>query len=295
MKVSWWFSRSAATLLLGCAATSAQVVNQVQSLQMTNRNGTISEILTLHGSGLQAMRPVTGQPYSAEQESEHSQTLVDGTHIHQKRMVARLYRDSEGRTRTERMPFAGLRKPTVASGEAPTVIQIFDPVEGYSYTLDSQKHIAHRVAVEVHGPLIANGVQGTTRRFVSSQQPAGLPINSRARAGRELKNEPLGTQEIEGVPVEGTRITITTPTGAEGNDRPLVHVCDRWHSAELDLTVLSKCSDPRSGRVILRMRNLDRADPDPVLFQVPADYTVVDEKDRFTMRFGETAGAAVIP
>jgi hypothetical protein len=295
MRFSRAFFCSVATLLLGCVAALTQVGNQVQSLQMTNRGGAVSGFLTLGGSGLQAMRPITGQPYSAEQESEHSQTLADGTHIQRKGMVSRLYRDSEGRTRTERVPFAGLRK--TAGEEVPTLIQIFDPVEGYSYTLDSQKHIAHRVAVEVRGAATGNvnRAPGTTRELALARKPAGLPVSSRASAGRELKNEPLGTQEIEGVPVEGTRITITTPAGAEGNDRPLAHVCERWHSAELDLTLLSKCTDPRSGRIIMRMLNLDRGEPDPALFRVPADYTVVDETGRFTMRFGEAQSVGVIP
>ncbi|MGC2194292.1 MAG: hypothetical protein WA628_06430 [Terriglobales bacterium] len=38
-------------------------------------------------------------------------------------------------------------------------------------------------------------------------------------------------------------------------------------------------SDPRTG-------NITTGEPGPALFQVPADYTIVDEKDKFTMRFG---------
>ncbi len=291
MKFSRCFFCSVAILLSSWVA--AQVSNQVQSVQMTKRNGMVSGLITMRGSGLLAMRPIVGEPYSAEQESEHSQTLVDGTHIRQKRMVARMYRDSEGRTRSERVPFAGLAKNVELGDELPSMVQIFDPVEGYSYTLDSQKHIAHRVAVQMRGPTIASRGSGMNRVVVSPQRPAGLPMNSKVRAGREVSNEALGTQEIEGVQVEGTRITITTPAGAEGNDRPLVRVCDRWHSQELDVTLLSKCTDPRSGRLILRMRNLDRGEPDPMLFQVPPDYTVVDEKRGFTMKLG--AGERVVP
>jgi hypothetical protein len=33
-------------------------------------------------------------------------------------------------------------------------------------------------------------------------------------------------------------------------------------------------SDPRSGRSTYRLLNIRRLDPDPSLFQVPADYTI---------------------
>ena len=48
---------------------------------------------------------VTGAPYSAENVSEHVQTLADGTHITSTPPGMKVYRDSMGRTRTERPVF----------------------------------------------------------------------------------------------------------------------------------------------------------------------------------------------
>ena len=107
MKLSGGSSVTFAALFLAWLAAFAQVGNQVESLRSTDRDGVVSGILMPYVPGLMGMPSIKGQPYSAEQESEHFQTLTDGTRIHQKRMVARTYRDSEGRTRTERMPFAG--------------------------------------------------------------------------------------------------------------------------------------------------------------------------------------------
>src|SRR3974390_1424932 len=45
---------------------------------------------------------VTGAPYSAEEVTEHVQTLADGTHITQPSPKTVFYRDSLGRTRIER-------------------------------------------------------------------------------------------------------------------------------------------------------------------------------------------------
>lgn len=51
---------------------------------------------------------------------------------------------------------------------------------------------------------------------------------------------------------------------------------------ELKTLVLSKCSDPRSGRLTMRMKNLERSELDASMFLVPSDYTIVDEGERFT-------------
>jgi len=44
----------------------------------------------------------------------------------------------------------------------------------------------------------------------------------------------------------------------------------------LKMVVLSKNSDPRSGESTTRLTNISRAEPDPSLFQIPADYEVVE-------------------
>ena len=90
----------------------------------------------------------------------------------------------------------------------------------------------------------------------------------------EVNQEQLGSQTIEGVVAEGTRTTFTIAAGKIGNDRPIVTVNERWYSQELQTVVLSKNSDPRMGETTYRLTNIDRSEPDPSLFQVPADYTV---------------------
>jgi len=72
---------------------------------------------------------VTGVPYSAEQVTEHLQTLADGTRITQPSQKVMFYRDSQGRTRTERS--FPLRPGAAAAGVAgPSLIEIADPVSG---------------------------------------------------------------------------------------------------------------------------------------------------------------------
>jgi hypothetical protein len=90
----------------------------------------------------------------------------------------------------------------------------------------------------------------------------------------EVNQESLGAQSIEGVMAEGTRLTLTIPAGKIGNERPIVTVNERWYSQELQTVVLTKNSDPRMGETTYRLTNINRSEPDPSLFQVPADYTV---------------------
>jgi len=90
----------------------------------------------------------------------------------------------------------------------------------------------------------------------------------------EEKNESLGPQMIEGVEAEGTRVTHTIPAGSIGNERPIEITYERWRSKELQLDVLIKSVDPRSGESTQQMTNISLGEPDPALFEIPSDYTV---------------------
>src|ERR1700677_2196541 len=95
---------------------------------------------------------VTGQPYSAEQITEHIQTLVDGTRITKTPDKTTLYRDSQGRTRIERRMLPGPR--AAAAGEPGlTFIEIDDPASGSRYTLDPRLHTARKTPIPRPLPL----------------------------------------------------------------------------------------------------------------------------------------------
>jgi hypothetical protein len=95
---------------------------------------------------------------------------------------------------------------------------------------------------------------------------------------RQKKIESLGTQTIEGVTAEGTRSTHTIPAGEIGNTLPIEVVDETWYSPELQITVMTKHRDPRSGEMTYRLTNINRGEPDRSLFEVPADYTVEEGK-----------------
>jgi hypothetical protein len=277
--------------LLGVATALAQQDDGVRGAQETIRND-VSVSESFLGPGLEMGGLVTGQPYSADQVSERKQTLTNGTHIDQKRELSRMYRDSDGRTRTERRAFLATPRNNNSPETDARFIHIYDPIAGYSYTLDTQKRIAHRFTVPIPSQLPKTvRMAGTFAPVQPGQQAARKPMGSNSvLQRRQMNKESLGSDVIDGIQVEGERLTVTTPAGVVGNDRPLTRVCEHWRSEELKLTILSKCSDPRFGNSTVRLQNLDRAEPDPALFQVPADYEIVEETGPFVVGFGQTAG-----
>jgi len=94
----------------------------------------------------------------------------------------------------------------------------------------------------------------------------------------------LGKQNIEGIECDRTRIVETIPAGTIGNEQPLQIVTESWYSPELQVVVLSKHSDPRTGETTTRMANVLRSEPDESLFKVPSDYTVQQANQNVLLR-----------
>jgi hypothetical protein len=95
---------------------------------------------------------------------------------------------------------------------------------------------------------------------------------------RRAPGEPLGKQMIEGVNAEGTRTVTTLEAGSIGNDRPIQITGESWYSDELQMVVMSKHSDPRTGDESFRLTNIRRGEPGAYLFQAPAGYQINERK-----------------
>ena len=90
----------------------------------------------------------------------------------------------------------------------------------------------------------------------------------------------LGTRDFDGVRAEGKLRSYEIPAGEVGNRNPIVVADENWYSPELQVTVYSKHSDPRSGDYVYRLEGLKRAEPDAALFTVPSDYKVSEVRTR---------------
>jgi hypothetical protein len=208
---------------------------------------------------------VTNAPYSAEEKTESVQTLADGNRI-TNTTTAKVYRDSQGRTRRE------MSLPGFGGDSQHTLITISDPVNGANYTFDPENKVAHQapgmaagIKMEALAKLKAEAGarNGETRTGVIRQAPAPT-----------TKHEDLGGNMIEGVSVMGTRETSTIEAGAMGNERAIAISSERWFSPELKIEVKSVHNDPRMGQTTHTLTNISRAEPDPALFQLPSDFKV---------------------
>lgn len=196
---------------------------------------------------------VKDSPFSAQVSVETDQVLGDGTHITRKTNGS-LSRDSAGRIRQElTMPL-----PSVPStADIGKVVTISDPATGAHWTLMPAMKTAMKMTMPMQTTPKQNTVSKTGNAF-----------------GNQDTAEKLGTENIEGVTVTGTRYTSTVPAGQLGNDQPLQIVSERWYSADLHMPVLLKRTDPMNGSKTLKLTDIRRDEPDAVLFSVPADYAV---------------------
>jgi hypothetical protein len=280
-------------------------------------------------------RLVKGAPYSADAVTEMNQTLPDGNVISHKNL-ARVYRDSEGRTRQESF-----------RGDSVRSVYISDPVAGMSYTLMPGSKTAvsiprvpriERVAPRADGKtstetitsegerrIVVRTIDGTdlpgTREEVRVQvvrigdkdlvmptpptpptppippRPGVAPIapmpptppipsipgvhtmrfESTATLGKGVTTK-LGNRDFDGVKAEGTQTAWTIQAGQIGNRNPILITKESWYSPELQVTVMTRHNDPRTGESVYRLAGLKRAEPSIDLFKVPEGYTLKGRK-----------------
>jgi hypothetical protein len=254
-----------------CFALSGALVLSAMVVQAQRRGpgggGPFGAPMELMGfEGMHGGKTVTGAPFSATATSETTQTLQDGSVIHRTSQVT-MYRDSQGRSRQE-ATFTGFG-PLAASGSPKTMITISDPVAGQHIMLDSVRKVARTSAFHARGANSANA-GGSAPAFEARMQAR----EQKEEAAGLLKKESLGTQTIDGVIAEGTRITHIIPAGQIGNDKPLQVVSERWYSPDLQIVLKSTRTDPRFGTTTYTVTSIQRTEPAATLFTVPADYTV---------------------
>jgi len=225
---------------------------------------------------------IPGAPYSAQAVTEHVQVLADGNRITQT-TTNNVARDGKGRVyREESLPGLGNSK-----AEPPHLVLIEDPVAGQHITLDSNSKTAIKLAMpqmkkadeaaarEGNPPLA--GITLDFNTAGSGQPPQTFTAMKIKADDEKAATTDLGKQTIEGVVAQGTRITRTIPAGEMGNELPIVITTETWYSPDLKMLVLSKSSDPRMGETTYKLTNLSRSEPDPALFQIPADYSIKEQ------------------
>jgi hypothetical protein len=191
---------------------------------------------------------VAGAPYSGEEEYEQNGSVTKGRLI---------YRDSEGRVRTER---------PMAPGGKRQVVEIIDPVLGCHWVLDTQNKIAHLMKPQPP-PLTPGAVPAPPPMPTAPTGPSVAPPQPK------VTNEQLEGRLMDGVSVAGNRSTTVYPDGR-------TVIGESWMSSELKILVMTRMGDQT-----FRIARLSRAEPHPSLFRVPSDYTIVEETGTFLVEY----------
>jgi hypothetical protein len=272
---------AAALTLFAAAATAQENPDQYKAAMKADVEKMLNGAKVV---GIEAgiMGPaVKGAPYSADEIHETTQVLADGTRIHNETKTT-VYRDGQGRVRRE----------------SPGRVMIWDSAAGASYMLNQSNQTGQKMQMNYMYRHIGPGEeppdpQFNTFRFqsdgsgpepsrrqvivlkgVAPKATAEGKAEARVSPAIEPKKETLGSQLIDGVNCEGVRLTNTIEAGAIGNDRPIQTVEERWYSPELQVNLLVRKTDPRTGEDTVRLTNVRRLEPDPSLFIPPPGYQI---------------------
>jgi hypothetical protein len=253
----------------GGAAAAGQMTMQFQQLRTMAVPRQFDRVVL--SDAAMARQTVTGRPVSGTEEQKSTQTLGDGTVITTS-TTDKFFRDSAGRTRLE--------------NNAENRITIFDPVAHTSVTLNTETKKATRMTLSADADRVSaySVRQVTNMSFSISSDGAGDHGNFIWAGGGKAvvedaetrKNDELGVESLNGVLAAHTRNTLTIPQGQIGNDRDIHVVNERWYSDDLQMLVKTVNSDPRFGVQTYEFTGISRDEPDAALFQIPADYTLVD-------------------
>lgn len=217
------------------------------------------EMADAHALLLARIQPVVkDHPYSAEEIDDLLRPLADGNAL-SSHSVAKVYRDKDGRTRREVEQPGG------------TLVIITDPVAQQSYALRPAQSSALRMAGPMPRPP-APAAGATPATLVAG-------VNGEFKYLSQPTITALGARDIDGVAANGQSLRYEIPAGEVGNEQAIVVTTEIWHAPDLRITLFLKRNDPRQGERTVRLSEVQRQEPPPSLFTVPADYSVRDIAD----------------
>jgi hypothetical protein len=190
---------------------------------------------------------IPGVPFSATAVLEYQRDWPDGsTSI--RRTINLIARDSQGRTHNETrrlMPEYFHGSPELIS------VHLFDPITRIRTIYNPTLHTAHQQFVP------------ETPKIPAIPSPL-------------IHEQDLGTTALNGLPAKGTRRTFTVSASASGTGSPVEIEDEYWYSEDLQMNLLVRHSDPRTGVQTIGISNLKREEPPATMFQVPQGYRIFD-------------------
>lgn len=197
--------------------------------------------------------PVPNAPFVAVVKFEQTRTDPDGTIVNLKtnRTIAR---DSRGRI------YKDVRRLQLASeSNTPPMIMIdlYDP-QTKTYT-----YIYPQYGTFWRGTLVRPPSLLAHEFFYGWPTRNGLPVYASA------KEEDLGTQTMEDIPVHGIRETQATKDSA---GKSTIETDEYWYSDDLRMNLVARHNAPGKTSLTVTVTQITRTEPDAALFEVPAGY-----------------------
>jgi hypothetical protein len=220
------------------------------------------------GVGVYPSYAKTSPTFSATIQTTHDQKLADGNAIHGS-IVTHFYRDSTGRTRNES---SGLCSFGLDGKLRPTInVTVNDPAKHtvLSWRINGQDKIAHLVHQEERPQSLATPP-------TPEQRALNAIIQQHWR--QNTRSEKLPDRNIAGVWCEDSRQITTTPTGEQGNQRPLEMATEVCIAQDVGLTMLRITDDSFNGRTETEVTDFSSGEPDPSVFAPPQDYTIQEQQ-----------------
>ena len=157
----------------------------------------------------------------------------------------------------------------LADGSEEIIVKRVERIDGRA-----RERIQQDVRIQASQALAANSAALRNLRIQLAPLTRGAFEDAQWSSKAAVKD--LGTREFDGVKAEGKLRSYEIPAGAIGNRNPIVVSDETWYAPDLQVTVFTKHSDPRSGDFVFKLDKLKREEPPAALFTVPADYTITD-------------------
>jgi hypothetical protein len=204
--------------------------------------------------------PVPGKPFTAVDRLEHTRIDQDGKVLSFK-TTRDIARDSRGRI----YKVARLPEPFTANGTPPTyMIELYDP-QTRIYTL-----------IYPRSKTFWKGDLDHTPSLLAQEYFYGRPMHDGLPIYRFAKEEDLGTQTMEDLPVHGIRETQTV---VDGTGKSIAVTDEYWYSDDLRMSLAAKDNIPDGGSVTVTVTKLTETEPDPAIFEIPAGYKQRDKPE----------------
>ncbi|HXW56755.1 MAG TPA: hypothetical protein VEJ67_13470 [Candidatus Cybelea sp.] len=203
--------------------------------------------------------PIPNAPFTAKVSTQWARKLEDGTTvtIENHRTIAR---DSSGRVYQERRTFHPV------GDAAESIIRQVEYADPSSHELYVCRPVSRTCEIENY--------------FVPAKVAVPPPPGEFDEGRRFLSRVGLGTDTVAGLEAIGSRETMTIFAGTIGNDRAVEVIKEFWYSPQLGINLIEKRQDPRWGMQNFEVSDISQGEPDPKLFELPANFRLVDMRGK---------------